>query len=415
MTYPLSSRERVSVSRCAPETDDAEIVRATVETIDRLGDLGPKIRDARTIAVKINAGVDRVILTGARQTELSEPAVVEGVIRALRSRTDATLLVGDAATDSNSPRIYANLGLPERLAPYPGVRLVDFNESELLETEMLHDGAMFRRYSMPREVVEADAIVSVSKMKAHTSVGFTLCLKNLFGWMPTRVYGAPRMYLHDRLIRLPRVLADLGRWLQPSLNVVDGIIAANKSEWGGEALQPGVLLAGTNVIATDSVGARLMGFDPLDDYPVHPFLYRRNPVRLAGLAGLGPLRAEEIEILGEDPTELVTPFSVQAYGDRPREEQIAQRNAEIRAGAACVSSYQEQRPELLDRYGKGRFVSFRDGEPLFDGPTINNVLRQEKESGRNWRNSSQFAIRLLPRDEEIEDFRWYAREAEEIP
>jgi uncharacterized protein (DUF362 family) len=29
-------------------------------------------------------------------------------------------------------------------------------------------------------------------MKAHTSVGCTLCIKNLFGWMPTSVYGAPR-------------------------------------------------------------------------------------------------------------------------------------------------------------------------------------------------------------------------------
>src|SRR5918997_1115258 len=186
-------------------------------------------------------------------------------------------------------------------------------DSEDAEIEVTHPGAMFRRYMVPRELAEADAFVSLAKMKAHQSMGCTLCIKSLFGWMPPSVYGAPRMYLHDRLIRLPRVLSDIAQWTRPCLNIVDGIVAANHSEWRGQAMTPGVIVAGTNIVATDSVAARVMGFDPCGDYPEHPFFYRRNAIRLAAEAGLGPNRPWEIEVFGPSPEEVATPFEVKRY------------------------------------------------------------------------------------------------------
>jgi hypothetical protein len=224
------------------------------------------------------------------------------------------------------------------------------------------------------------------------------------------------VYLHDRLLRLPRILADLARWLQPCLNVVDGIVAANKSEWHGEALRPGVLLAGTNIVATDSVGARVMGFDPLGDYPDHPFLYRRNAVRLAARAGLGPADPAEVEVLGDAPEDLVTPFTVQGYeSEAPRAEQIARRNEEIRRGAACAAAYLRQREELLRRYGAGRYLALRDGDVLWDGPDMATMQQKERESGRNWRDGAQITVRCLPPDEDPEVWEWYATEAERLP
>jgi hypothetical protein len=252
-------------------------------------------------------------------------------------------------------------------------------------------------------------------MKAHNSVGCTLNIKNLFGWMPTGVYGAPRMFLHDRLIRLPRVLADLALWLRPCLCVVDATVAASKAEWGGEALRPGVILAGTNAAATDAVGARVMGFDPDGDYPDHPFLYRRNVVRLAARAGLGPNRAEEIEVVGPAPEEVRTPFEVHGYGKESDRQRIARRNDEIRQGVACVAAYRERRGELLDRYGAGRFLALRDGEVLFDAPDMPALMRAEQDSGRDWRSGPQQIVRCLPEAEDPENYAWYEWEAAHLP
>ena len=334
--------------------------------------------------------------------------MVEGAIRAIRDVTDAEIILGDGTTDGNTHELYASLGYPERLAPYKNVRLIDFNQSELVEVAMPHPDAMFRSYQMPRELAESDAFVSLAKMKAHQSLGCTLCIKNLFGWMPTSVYGAPRVYLHDRLIRLPRVLVDMAAWARPCLNVVDGIVAANKSEWHGTAMRPGVILAGTNCVATDSAGARVMGFDPDGDYPDHPYFYRRNAIKLAAQMGLGPNLASDIEVVGPSPESVCQPFHVEKHdGDTQRDEQL-------RRGAECVMRYQEQQ-DMLARSYRGRYLALFDGKVLWDGTDMRTMQKLEQESGRDWQDAPQYVVRCVPAAEEIEQMRWYQVEAQRLP
>jgi uncharacterized protein (DUF362 family) len=237
------------------------------------------------VLIKANAGTDRIVLTQGRQTELTEPAVVEAVVRAIRAVSDAEILIGDAATEGNGQEIYRRLGYPERMAKYGGVRMVDFREGPFRTVSVPGRPLQFASYELHAELAEIDACVSVAKMKAHRSLGCTLCIKNLFGLTPPAVYGAPRMYLHDRLIRLPRVLVDLAALFHPCLNVVDGIMTANHGEWHGTPIETGVLIAGDNVVSTDAAGMRVMGFDPLNDYPNHrtgtgtmPSSWRMTPV-----------------------------------------------------------------------------------------------------------------------------------------
>jgi uncharacterized protein (DUF362 family) len=403
----MLGKEKVSVVRCASTAEDAEVVRRTEEAIRQLGDYGKGLRNARKIAVKINAGVNRVVLADGKQTELTDPAVVEGAIRAIRDVTDAEIIIGDAPTDGSGFELYNALGYPERLKPYRNIRLLDFSHGELGEIEITHANPMFHRYALNRELVDADAFVSLAKMKAHASMGLTLCIKNLFGWMPPSVYGAPRMYLHDRLIRLPRVLADVAGWMKPCLNVVDGTVALNNSEWHGAPLRPGVIIAGTNVVATDSVGARVMGCDPQADYPDHPFFYRRNAIKLAAEHGFGPIRSEEIEVVGQQPEEVAVKFEVHRYeGDTNRDEQI-------RRGATCVERYLEQRDDLVQQY-EGRYIALFDGEVLWDGLDMRTVMQMEKESNRDWQSVPQFIVRCVPAEEEPEVFGWYHEEASRL-
>jgi uncharacterized protein (DUF362 family) len=400
----MIQHEQVSIVPCPSTSEDTDVVQQSQQAIQQLNDYGKGLRNAHKIAVKINTGTDRITLTDGKQTELTEPAVVEGAIRAIREVTDAEILIGDAVTGGNTEAVYARLGYPERLRKYAKVRLVDFNAGERVEVTMPHSQVMFRSYWFPKELTEADAFVSLAKMKAHQSLGCTLSIKNLFGWMPTDIYGAPRQYLHDRLIRLPRVLVDIAAYMKPCLNVIDGIVAANKSEWGGIPMRPGVIIAGTNCVATDSVGAWVMGFDPEGDYPDHPYFYRRNAIKLAAEMGLGPNRRESIAILGPEIEEVCLPFQVERYdGDTQRKEQI-------RRGADCVARYLEQQEELAHRY-YGRYLALFDGEALWDGADVKTMQRLEQESGRDWKEAPQFVVRCVPPAEEVEQMGWYQREA----
>ena len=67
---------------------------------------------------------------------------------------------------------------------------------------------MFDRYVLSAVFKDADATVSVAKMKNHAFMGVTLCMKNLFGLPPiTLPEGRVRTYFHHVVRRTrPRVL-----------------------------------------------------------------------------------------------------------------------------------------------------------------------------------------------------------------
>lgn len=362
------------------------------------------LEGARKIAVKVNAGVASFGRASGVCAELTDPAVVEGVVRAIRLATDAEIVLGDAPTHFDAARIYAELRLRERLEPYGRVRVLDFGDGPWEPLAMLHPAPMFRTYQVSAELASADAVVSVAKMKAHSGMGFTLCTKNLFGWTPPRVYGSPRLYLHDRLVRLPRVLADLVTRLRPCLNVVDGIVATNRSEWHGVPLQPGVLLAGDDALAVDAVGARVMGFDPLADYPAYPFHYRRNPLLLAAKARGERLAPDGIEVIGPEPEQVRTPFEVRRYsGNADRQEQL-------RRGFACVERYLARRAELLGRY-RGRYLAMTGGEVLWDAGSVDELQRINRARVTDWRNAPEFEVLCVDEADENECFDRYSEDA----
>src|ERR1043166_1220941 len=149
-------KERVSIIRCPSTSSDREVIQRTEEAIGLLGSLDPRLKSASKIAIKINAGIDRITLTDGKQTELTEPAVVEGVIRAIRQVSDAEIVVGDAPTHCDSPILYTKLGYHERLKSYKNVRLLDFGLGELVDVPVPGDRPLFRHYKLSRELADAD-------------------------------------------------------------------------------------------------------------------------------------------------------------------------------------------------------------------------------------------------------------------
>ena len=398
------SRPRVSLLRCPASASEAEITARTEEAIAHVGGLRERLAGMRRLVLKPNIGIDRVRLTQGRQTELTEPAVTEGTIRAIRAVSDAEILIGDAPTDDTAQELYEKLGYFALCRRYPNVRMVDFGRGPFVEVEVPGRPLQFRKYWLNEELASCDGCVTVAKMKAHQSLGCTLSIKNLFGLTPWRVYGQPRVYLHDRLIRLPRVQVDLALYFQPSLCVVDGIMTSNHGEWHGEPIETGVLLAGDNCVSTDSVGMQVMGFRPLGDYPDHPHWYRRNSIRLAHDAGLGVADPDGIEVLGEDPAFVGQTFEVKPYG-----EGNAARRSELAAGRRCVAHYLENQERYLEQY-PNRYLTFRGGELLWDAPDVKSVQALEKERTTDWRDAPQFTVRVLPQAQEVERFDVYAED-----
>ena len=103
---------------------------------------------------------------------------------------------------------------------------------------------------------------------------------------------------YDR--RLPRVAIDLNLAMPVHLALIDGIktVEGGAGAWdtGYNPVQPGLIVASKNPVATDAVSTALMGFDPDAPSGSHPFSYADNHLILAREAGLGTNRLKEIGV-----------------------------------------------------------------------------------------------------------------------
>ena len=84
--------------------------------------------------------------------------------------------------------------------------------------------------------------------------------------LPAEPEWHTRTYFHH-LVRMPYMLADLGRIFNPVLNIVDGLVAQAGQEWGngleeGSARTASTLIAGNHTIATDACAA-VTSFSPV--------------------------------------------------------------------------------------------------------------------------------------------------------
>ena len=87
------------------------------------------------------------------------------------------------------------------------------------------------------------------------------------------------------------------------LAIIDGIRTATGAEtnYGNRpqaAVNPGVIIAGTNTVATDAVAMSVMGFNPLADRGTAPFTNCDSTLRLGEELGVGLRDLNQNEVTG---------------------------------------------------------------------------------------------------------------------
>ena len=294
---------RVRAVRCDYCSSDEQVYEALKRANDPLDAAWEKLRQARRIGIKFNqhwAQRNVVMHAGHRQQLVSDP-VARATLRLLRERTHAELFMIDVGVEKPAPGDPPETS--HNLLPVLnefGVPFIDGHTDPVEWVDVPGGGQMFRRYPVPQSTVQADEMVSVQKLKNHLFMGITLCLKNLFGLLPLQPLGRPRAYYHH-LVRMPYMLADLGRIFNPALNIIDGLVCQAGQEWGpgDHPLICNTLVAGDQVIATDACGAYLMGHDPQSDWLTEPFHRDRNALLIAAEGGFGAVNLKEIDFQSE--------------------------------------------------------------------------------------------------------------------
>ena len=357
MICPKHTRCAIPCSHKASQEEIYERLKTLTAPLARSWE---KIEKARKVGIKFNmqGRTESVRRIGGRRQELVDEDVVSASLRLLQERTDAHIFVIDTSMVPAGQRPGIDFNMAPTFEKF-GIPYVEAGDPPFERYKVPGGGTMFSEYQLSASLGDADAFVSIAKMKNHGFMGITLCLKNLFGLPPIPPHGRARTYFHH-VIRLSYVLPDLGLITQPCLNIIDALTGQARKEWGGEGRICDALIAGDHVVATDACGTYLMGTDPRLDWPHPPYRRDRSPIAVAAEHGFGTVDLEKIDF---DMGGLQPPLAeFDSESLEPNEKIDSLRRT------ACEQAlfYRENRQNMFDRYA-GSFIFLQDGEVIWSG------------------------------------------------
>jgi uncharacterized protein (DUF362 family) len=322
------AKSKPVVAIAKADSYDPKLVKKQVQKLlDGIGGVSDVLAHGKRVAIKVNltGGTNTKPLPGTTEIEtyLTHPTVVQALIELLRDAGAKDVFVVEALYQKESWSAY---GYTE-MAKAAGAKLVDLSYADpykdFTKVAPGTDPMIYENYTFNPILAEIDAFVSVSKMKCHNTAGVTHTMKNLFGTVPCRFYTLSpqddwswRSAFHGKASetpqRLPKIIVDLNRARPVNLSLIDGIMTTDAGEgpWISALtpIQPGVLFAGKDPVATDAIATVAMGFDPTAEYPKEPFVHAHNHLNIAAGLGLGTNKPEEIKVVGEALKDVTVQF-----------------------------------------------------------------------------------------------------------
>lgn len=335
----------VAFARCRTY-DNAAVTAALDRMFDQIGGLGRIVR-GKTVAIKINLTGSPTYRLGhlpAGDTHYTNPQVISAAVHLMGRAGARRIRLLESPWSTSDPleeyMLQANWEPRDILS---AARNVEFENTNYLGnakryTRMMvpHVGYIFSGFDLNHSYADCDVFVSMAKLKEHSTAGVTLSLKNCFGITPATIYGSGagvdepavlprggRDMIHSGArqpsksapqekdlstpregeYRVPRVVVDLVSARPVDLAIVDGIktMTGGEGPWVDEekkAVNPGVLVAGTNPVNTDAVCMALMGFDPMAVRGAPPFEKADSTIALAEAVGIGTRDLRRIEVAG---------------------------------------------------------------------------------------------------------------------
>jgi uncharacterized protein (DUF362 family)/Pyruvate/2-oxoacid:ferredoxin oxidoreductase delta subunit len=271
------SRVPVSIARC-PSYDLAEVDRALAEAFELAGGLEVSGASVLVKPNMLNAAAPARAIT-------THPALLSSLVRLLKARGAARIVVGDSAGIPSLESASRKTGL-RAAAEEAGASWTELDRPTRVDYPA---GKRVRSFEFGAAFAEADLLVSLAKLKTHRLVYFTGAIKNLLGLVP----GLGKSAFHLRFpdpVDFGEMLVDLAAAAKPAFSVMDAVLAMEgPGPSAGRPKELGLVMASRDPAALDWSCASLVGYDPW-----------RIPYLADALSrGVWVSRPDQIEILGE--------------------------------------------------------------------------------------------------------------------
>ena len=255
---------------------------------------------------------DKVVITPnwvkdkqAKDGVVVGPKTLQKLIQYVKTKEPSSIYIATGSGSVETPQVMTNVGY-DKIIKEENVEFVDMNYGPFVELKLEHP--IIKSTPINKIVEEADVIISFTQLKYHEEATVTASIKNIcMGYPPASIHGFPKKNtgIHEDLHGFIRCMAK-------KIPIDISIISLDKAMIGtgpifGKAVDtPSLIIASTDPVAADSVGARLLGFLPQGVNYLYGLykdkLGEANPMNMT-IKGLDLIEAEKI-------------FSKAAYGDK---------------------------------------------------------------------------------------------------
>ena len=283
---PVSSRPTVAVIKTSPET-----VISDIGSCMRLAGYESYLSKDIATLLKINISWQHFYPSCS-----TSPWQLDGVINTLKEDGFKDLIPthnGTVVVDAREGEVNNKHDVVVKSHGLESVHLEDvewvplhFNEDFLVLDKIYPDGIHIPKFLMDKNIIH------LPTMKTHVFTTITGAMKNAFGGLLNFQRHWTHSVIHETLVDLLRIQ----KKIHPGIfALTDGTFAGSGP--GPRAMrwhQKNVLLSGSDQVAVDAVAAKMMGYDPMTiDF-----------IRIADEYGLGCGRISDINIVGEDISEI---------------------------------------------------------------------------------------------------------------
>jgi uncharacterized protein (DUF362 family) len=281
----------------------AGTVQETVRLAMTLAGFEERLERGKPTALKVNLGWD-LFIPGS----ITSPWVLEGVIQTLKDFSGPLYLVESDQVLEDINLAFQKCKLQDLCNRY-GVKWVNMSSSESVTVE-IPNAKIFPKIEIPKILLESQ-VVTIPVMKTHAKTQITGAIKNQWGCISKM--------RHNFHLVLSDALAEINSAIRPAFAVMDATIALEGN--GPKSGNPKIvdrILASSDIVAIDTVQAKLMGLDPS----------KIEHLQKCANRCLGTNRIEQIEIAGEkESLNLDLHFQPARHNIVSRIEELCRRSA----------------------------------------------------------------------------------------
>ena len=262
---------KIVIKNC-PSYDQETLIPVLHSVLKEAGGWDRYIKSGDTVLLKVNLIGPKPADSGA----VTHPDFVRALTKILHEK-GCRVWIGDSAGGAIAG--IAPTGRAMDVAGYKavaeeeGAEIKNFDREGV--TEVPVNSPDYGSIFLARPLFEADVVINLPKLKTHVAAGYTGAVKNLFGCIPgLKKAEYHKLYPDSR--SFGNIIADINDAVKPALHIMDGITGMQgKGPTGGSPYSAGKVIAGTDPLALDTVGAAMMGLD-VRDLPIFEEVIRRD-------------------------------------------------------------------------------------------------------------------------------------------